>query len=39
MVEKLGFTTAETLPKPAFGSLIQNGESIEEGDAVFGEGI
>jgi len=35
MVEELGFTAAETLAKPALGGLIQDGESVEEGDSVF----
>lgn len=39
LVEELGLSSAETVHEPSLGGLIEKGETIEEGDAMFWEGV
>jgi hypothetical protein len=37
VVEKLGLAAAETLTKPSLCRLVQQGQTVEKGDPVFGK--
>ncbi len=39
LIQKLELSSAETIMEPAFGGVVEHGETVEEGYAILGERV